>query len=247
MVNSCEMDISSLIPGRDRFISPILLPDQLWDPPSLLSSDTRNSISWCSPTMKMNYPPPCINEVKNVWGYFSTSPVSESESELLYDWWFTANQFVLATSPLRLTTSNFISQLNTCGYSPYVTSFLMRGLVCHLQLPASPRQRSHSQVRVTRYSRLFFTVSDSRVPQPGGRGLRIYIPQEQSGPLIPPGTEFHFCRLLRFAGLRWRYSTPPSHGSDLALRLHDFVIKYSDKLISFLFPLSHISCPKCSF
>jgi hypothetical protein len=25
-----------------------------------------------------------------------------------YDWWFTANQFVLATSPLRLTTSNFI-------------------------------------------------------------------------------------------------------------------------------------------
>jgi hypothetical protein len=27
----------------------------------------------------------------------------ESESELLYDWWFTANHFVLATSPLRLT------------------------------------------------------------------------------------------------------------------------------------------------
>jgi hypothetical protein len=42
---------------------------------------------------------------------------SESESELLYDWRFTANQFVLATSPLRLTTSNFIFQLNTCGYS----------------------------------------------------------------------------------------------------------------------------------
>jgi hypothetical protein len=31
----------------------------------------------------------------------------ESESELLYDWRFTANQFVLATSPLRLTTSIF--------------------------------------------------------------------------------------------------------------------------------------------
>jgi hypothetical protein len=27
---------------------------------------------------------------------------------------------VLATSPLRLTTNNFIFQLNTCGYSPYV-------------------------------------------------------------------------------------------------------------------------------
>jgi hypothetical protein len=28
--------------------------------------------------------------------------------ELLYDWRFTANQFVLATSPLRLMTRNFI-------------------------------------------------------------------------------------------------------------------------------------------
>jgi hypothetical protein len=34
---------------------------------------------------------------------------SESESEILYDWRFTANQFVLATSPLRLTTSIFFS------------------------------------------------------------------------------------------------------------------------------------------
>jgi hypothetical protein len=30
-----------------------------------------------------------------------------SESELLYDWRFTANHFVLAISPLRLTISNF--------------------------------------------------------------------------------------------------------------------------------------------
>jgi hypothetical protein len=33
--------------------------------------------------------------------------VSESESELLYDWRFTANQFVLAPSPLRLTARIF--------------------------------------------------------------------------------------------------------------------------------------------
>jgi hypothetical protein len=31
-------------------------------------------------------------------------------------------------------------------------------------------------------------------------------------PLIPPGTDFRFRRLLRLAGLRWRYSTPPPHG-----------------------------------
>jgi hypothetical protein len=30
-------------------------------------------------------------------------------------------------------------------------------------------------------------------------------------PIIPPGTGFSFRRLLRLAGLRWRYSNPPPH------------------------------------
>jgi hypothetical protein len=42
--------------------------------------------------------------------------------------------FVLAKSPLRPTTSNFIFQLNICGYAPYVTFSLTRGWVCRLQL-----------------------------------------------------------------------------------------------------------------
>jgi hypothetical protein len=61
------------------------------------------------------------------------STTNSSQSELIYDWRFTANQLVLATSPLRLTAGNFIFQLNTCGYSPYVTSSLERGWVCRLQ------------------------------------------------------------------------------------------------------------------
>jgi hypothetical protein len=43
------------------------------------------------------------------------------ESELLHDWRFNVNHFVLAPSPLRLTTSNFFPT-NTRGYSPYVTT-----------------------------------------------------------------------------------------------------------------------------
>jgi hypothetical protein len=50
----------------------------------------------------------------------STLSQSESESELFYDWRYTANQFVLETRPLTLTTSNFIFQLNTYEYSPQV-------------------------------------------------------------------------------------------------------------------------------
>jgi hypothetical protein len=38
-------------------------------------------------------------------------------STLLYDWRFTANQFVLAPCPLRPTTKDFL-QLNSCGNSP---------------------------------------------------------------------------------------------------------------------------------
>jgi hypothetical protein len=64
------------------------------------------------------------------------------QSELLYDWRFTANQFVLATSPLRLTTSNFIFQLNICAYNLYVTSSLKEdGSVvynCYLSSPVQP-------------------------------------------------------------------------------------------------------------
>jgi hypothetical protein len=57
----------------------------------------------------------------------------------------------------------------------------------------------------------YFTVSGSRLPQPGGPEPRIYIPQEQGDPVIPPppGTGFLFRGLLRLAGLRWRYSNPP--------------------------------------
>jgi hypothetical protein len=101
---------------------------------------------------------------------------SESESELLYDWRFTANQFVLAQSPLRLTTSNFIFQLNTCGYNPHVTYSLTRGWVRRLQLlvlASAVILRSESRA-----------TSDSRLHQPGGPGPRIYIPQALGSPSV---------------------------------------------------------------
>jgi hypothetical protein len=78
-----------------------------------------------------------------------------------------------------------------------------------LTISAGPLQRSHSWVRVPRDSWPYFTLSYWRLPQPGGPGPRIHIPQEQGGPVIPPGTGFPFRRLLRLAGLRWRYSNPP--------------------------------------
>jgi hypothetical protein len=84
--------------------------------------------------VKLDHSFPSSADVKNTWSYNSILHTSESELELLYDWRFTANQFVLAPSPLRPTTNNFIFKMNTCGYGPYVTSSLTTEWVCRLQL-----------------------------------------------------------------------------------------------------------------
>jgi hypothetical protein len=88
------------------------------------------------------------------------------------------------SSPLRLM-ARFFPQLNTCGHSPYITSSLTRGGVCHLQL-------------LLVLGSAFILGSESR-------GSRDHI-------LLSQIRDFPFCRLLRLAGLRWRYSTPPPHG-----------------------------------
>jgi hypothetical protein len=77
-------------------------------------------------------------------------------------------------------------------------------------IAAGLRQRSNFRVRVPRDSWPNFTVSDSKLPQHWRPGHRIFIPQEQGGPVIPPGTGFHFRRLLWLTGL----------GGDIRTRLH---------------------------
>jgi hypothetical protein len=66
----------------------------------------------------------------------------------------------------------------------------MRGLVCNLLVQLllglaraeSKSCRSHDHI----------LLSHLRLPQPGEPGPRIYIPQEQSGPVIPLGTGLPF-------------------------------------------------------
>jgi hypothetical protein len=84
--------------------------------PRLPSSQSNSSL-------RLNFSGPTLSN--HLW--------TDSESESLYDWLFTVNQFVLVTSPLSLTTSNYL-RLNTFGYSPYVTFYLTRRWVCRLQL-----------------------------------------------------------------------------------------------------------------
>jgi hypothetical protein len=119
---------------------------------------------------------------------------------LLYDWPFTANQFVLATSPVRLTTSNFIFQLNTCGYSTYVTSSLTRRWVCRLQLLLGLASSVilRFEYRWTHDHLLLSQIRDSHKLEV--RSPYLY-PPKKGGQVIPPQTGFPFRRLLRLAEL----------------------------------------------
>jgi hypothetical protein len=83
----------------------------------------------------------------------------------------------------------------------FVAPSLRRGRVCNLFVQlllglaravtlGSKSRRTHDHI----------LLSHLRLPQPGGPGSRIYIPQEQGGPVIPTGTGFPLRRLLRLAG-----------------------------------------------
>jgi hypothetical protein len=74
---------------------------------------------------------------------------------------------------------------------------------------AGTRQHSHSQIRAHRIYHIL--LSHSRLPQPGGPGTHIYIPQAQGGPVISQGTGFPFRHLLWLSGLWWRYLNLPVH------------------------------------
>jgi hypothetical protein len=131
----------------------------------------------------------------------------------------------LGDKPHETHDQHFFFQLNTCFPSPYVTSSLTRGWVCRLQLLLALTNKVilrsdsrgdhdhmlHSQIRSS-------SNLEGQVPylHPPGTGWPSYTPRHW----------VLFRRLLRLAGLWWRYSTPPPHGkkSDL-LRLNHYRIK----------------------
>jgi hypothetical protein len=136
---------------------------------------------------------------------------SESESELLYDSWFTADQFISATSPLRLMTSNSIFQLSTCSYSPYVPSSMTRWCVCRLQLllVLASAVILRSESRGTHDHILLSQIRDSLNLQ--GQVPVFISPWNRMARLYPKALGSLFVASW-LAELRWRYSTPPPYG-----------------------------------
>jgi hypothetical protein len=89
-------------------------------------------------------------------------------------------------------------QLRLCYF---VEASLTRGRVCNLLAQLLLRlARAVTLGSKSRRTHGHILLPHLRLPQPGGPGPHIYISLEQG-------------RLLRLAGLQWRYSNPPPHGS----------------------------------
>jgi hypothetical protein len=129
-----------------------------------------------------------------------------------------ANQFVLVTSPLRLTTSNFLFNWSLAVIVlTYVTTSLTRRRVCCLQLLLvlaiaailgfEPRGTYHI---------LLFQIRDS--PNLEGH-IAVFISSRNRVAQFYPRhwVLFFFSRLPWLAGLLWKYSKHPSRRFDQVL------------------------------
>jgi hypothetical protein len=105
--------------------------------------------------------------------------VKKSTSKLCYDR-RSVGQSVLVSNTHLGPKTTFLLLSDSCEFLLYGTPSLTRGRVYRLQLLLDLA----SAVILASESRPYFTVSDSRLPQPGGLGPRIYIPQKHGGPAI---------------------------------------------------------------
>jgi hypothetical protein len=125
--------------------------------------------------------------------------------------WPSPVQSLSGPSPVGLMASNFF-QLNTWHYSRYVTSSLMRGWVCRLQLLLalasavilrSKSCRTHGHI-------LLFQIWDSSNLE--GKVPVFIYPRNRVAQLYPQALGSPSHHLLWLTGLQWRFWNPPSHG-----------------------------------
>jgi hypothetical protein len=133
-------------------------------------------------------------------------PVKRSEAKLIYDRQ-SIDQSVLVLGSHLGPMTRYLFAVWQLRVSCYGATSLTRGWVCNLLVQLflglaravtleSESRRTHGHI----------LLSQTRLPHPGGPSPRIYIPEEQGGPVIPPGTGFHF---LCLCGERCRCTKVP--------------------------------------
>jgi hypothetical protein len=148
------------------------------------------------------------------------SKLHKLKSKLIYDRQSIGQSVLVSGAHLGpVTNFSFSLQFPSDSCVFFVAPSLTRGRVCNLQYNCFWALTEQSLLgRSPAELNDHMLLSHLRLPKPGGPGSRIYSPQEQGGPVIPPGTGFPLCRLLRLAGQRLSYSDPPPHGVSATLR-----------------------------
>jgi hypothetical protein len=117
-----------------------------------------------------------------------------------------------------------VSQLTKLSLSHILRPTVSRPVyfgINHDQICITVRQLSSlTRGRVCRFQ-LLLLLASAVIFGSDSHGTRDHILLSQIG-------DFSFRRLLRLAGLRWRYSIPPPHGSGQTKRMYSWIIcKYS--------------------
>jgi hypothetical protein len=163
---------------------------------SLLSLLSANGLQWCS-FLSFSSSPYSAVTATQLTQFLRNNLLAQSQSQSYF------LTFILATSPLRPTTSSRF--FNMYGYNPYVTPLFTTA--------ASPCLRSHSWVQVLWDSWPYFTVPDLKLPQPGGLGPCICTSQEQRDPVTHRGTGFPYDHFLWLEGYGGGIRTTSTWGS----------------------------------
>jgi hypothetical protein len=161
--NACNKDFNECLLSR------CLVTNSVWLKVQLLNYLAKDSLPWMTYVSWMN---------------------RFLESRLHYDRQSVGQSVLVSSTHLGFTTT-FLFLSDSCGFC-WCEALSDERTDLPFTIAAGPRQCSHSWVQVPQDSWPYFNVSDSRLPQPGGPGPHIYIPQEQGGPVIPPGTGFLF-------------------------------------------------------
>jgi hypothetical protein len=111
---------------------------------------------------------------------------------------------LMSSTHLGLTT-RFLLMSDGCGFVDVGRSFWREdGSIVYICCWSSPEQ-SFLGLSPSGLVTIFYCLRFETPPTWRARYPYLY-PQEQSDPVIPPDTGFPFRRLLRLAGLWWRYS-----------------------------------------
>jgi hypothetical protein len=117
---------------------------------------------------------------------------------------------LVSGSRLELRTRFFFSVWQLC-VSWCLASSLTNGWVCNLLVQLLlALARAITLGFKSHRTRCHISLSHLRLSLPGGPDPRIYVPQEQDGPIISPGPGLPLRCLLRLAGI---YFNPPPHGN----------------------------------